>query len=108
MNARIMILTYSQAWKILNELLEVKGWSSNAVTQNINKVPVAAVLKKWKPREGNSLEINVDCAFIGEIKKATISMAIRDKMGILIDGVFQICDATSVLMGEFMSLGRAF
>ena len=34
---------------------------------------------------------------------------IRDKMGILIDGVFQICDATtSVLMGEFMPLSWAF
>ena len=42
------ILTYSQAWNILNEYLLVKGWSSNAVTQNINKVPVATVLKNGR------------------------------------------------------------
>ena len=59
-------------------------------------------------REGNSLEINVDCFFNGENGKAAISMGIRDMMGISIDGVFQICDATSVLMGECLASARAF
>ena len=79
-------------------------WKSKAGHQmqslkNFNKVSVAAMLKNGSHLKVNFLEINVDCAFNGENGKAAISMGIRDRMRILIDGVFQICDATSILMG---------